>query len=125
MADEFRFVTIDELDRIPSLKSGTLHVDLATALGCVEMRPKVWYLSPGDSMRHHRQTAQEEFYFVLDGPARIRIGSDNQILDAPTGSAIRVPPSTPRQLLNDTDHEHVWLVVGAPPVEDDGRAVSA
>ena len=124
MVDEYRIANINELERIPSPKSGTPHVDLVSALGCVEMRPKVWFLSPGDSMRHHRQPEQEEFYFVLDGPARIRIGSDDRILDVPTGTAIRIPPSTPRQLLNDTDTEHVWLVVGAPPVEDDGRAVS-
>jgi hypothetical protein len=33
---------------------------------------------------------------------------------------MRIPPETRRQILNDTEGEHVWLVIGAPPVEDDG-----
>lgn len=120
MADEYSMVYVDDVDRQPSHVSGTMHVDLVAELGCTEMRPKVWYLSPGDAMSFHRQTEQEEFYYVLDGPGRMRIGDET--MDVPTGTAVRIPPETPRQVFNDTDdEEHVWLIIGAPPVEDDGR----
>jgi mannose-6-phosphate isomerase-like protein (cupin superfamily) len=111
-------VQVDELERVPSASSGTPQVDLVEALGCTEMRPRVWYLSPGDAMSYHRQAEQEEFYYVLSGPGRMKI--DEEMIDVPEGAAMRIPPETRRQILNDTEGEHVWLVIGAPPVEDDG-----
>jgi quercetin dioxygenase-like cupin family protein len=114
-------VQVDDIDSEPSAGSGTLHVNLAEELGCTKMRPKVWYLSPGDAMSFHRQTEQEEFYYVLDGPGRIKIGADEEIHDVPTGTAVCISPETPRQVLNDTEDDHVWLVAGAPATTDDGR----
>lgn len=104
----------------PSAASGTLHVDLVSACDCTEMRPKLWYLDPGDAMSFHRQTDQEEFYYVVDGPGRLRI--EEEYLDVPEGACVRIPPETPRQVLNDTEAgRHVWLIIGAPPTTDDGR----
>lgn len=120
MSDDYEMISVTDAERNPSSVSGTPHVDLVSELGCEQMRPKVWFLSPGDEMSFHRQAEQEEFYYVLDGPARIKIGADEEIHDVSTGTAIRIPPETPRQVLNDTDGEHVWLVIGAPPTEDDG-----
>ncbi|WP_254546835.1 cupin domain-containing protein [Halomarina pelagica] len=122
MSDEYTAVRVDEVERKPSASSGTDHVDLVERLGCTEMRPKVWYLSPGDAMSYHRQTEQEELYYVLRGPGRMKIGGE--LVDVPEGTAVRVPPETDRQVLNDTDGEHVWLIVGAPPATDDGRPAS-
>ncbi|WP_129115334.1 cupin domain-containing protein [Halegenticoccus tardaugens] len=117
--DEYSTVRVDDAERKPSASSGTMHVDLIERLGCTEMRPKVWYLSPGDEMSYHRQTEQEELYYVLDGLGRMRI--EGELIDVPEGTAVRVPPETSRQVLNDTEGEHAWLVVGAPPTADDGR----
>jgi mannose-6-phosphate isomerase-like protein (cupin superfamily) len=122
MADDYSLTRIDDLEPEPSASSGTMHVNLVEALGCTEMRPKVWYLSEGDAMSFHRQSEQEEFYLVLEGPGRIRIGDDTHT--AEVGTAIRIPPETRRQIRNDGkggDGDHVWMVVGAPPVPDDGR----
>ncbi|MCQ4332104.1 cupin domain-containing protein [Natronomonas sp. F2-12] len=122
MSDDYSMLAVEEAERKPSSVSGTPHVDLVSELGCEEMRPKVWFLSPGDEMSFHRQTEQEEFYYVLEGPGRMKVGADGETSDVAEGTAVRVPPETPRQILNDTDDgEHVWLVVGAPPTEDDGR----
>ena len=112
-------VQVDDVEPKPSQVSGTSHVSLVEQLGTTEMRPKVWYLSPGDALSHHRQTEQEEFYYVLSGPGQIRI--DDELVSVEEGTAIRVPPETPRQVRNDTEGEHVWLIIGAPNVEDDGR----
>lgn len=120
MADDYSLIAVPQTERVPSSVSGTPHIDLVAELGCTEMRPKVWFLSPGDEMSFHRQEVQEEVYYVLAGPARIRIGEEQAVLDVETGTAIRIPPETPRQILNDTEGEHVWLIIGAPPAEDDG-----
>jgi quercetin dioxygenase-like cupin family protein len=123
MSERYSMVRVDDVEQKPSQVSGTSHVDLVEELGTTEMRPKVWYLSPGDALSHHRQTEQEEFYYVLEGPARIRIDGDEP-MDVEEGTAIRIPPETPRQVLNDTAGEHVWLIIGAPNVEGDGRPAS-
>lgn len=121
MSNDYSMLDVMAAERKPSSVSGTLHVDLVSELGCEKMRPKVWFLSPGDEMSFHRQIDQEELYYVLDGPGRMKIGADEEIMDVPEGTAVRVPTETPRQIYNDTDDEHVWLVVGAPSTEDDGR----
>lgn len=124
MSDGYSMIEVSKREAEPSAISGTMHVDLVEALGCTEMRPKVWYLSEGDSMSHHRQTEQEELYYLLSGPGRIRI--EDEYIDIREGSALRIPPETPRQVLNDGQggpDEHVWLVIGAPNVLDDGRPV--
>jgi quercetin dioxygenase-like cupin family protein len=102
----------------PSEGSGTPQVDLADALGCEAVRARVWRLSPGDALVHHRHREQEELYACLRGPGRLYV--DRERVTVPEGGIVRVPPPTPRQLFNDTDREHEWLVVGAPPVERDG-----
>jgi quercetin dioxygenase-like cupin family protein len=115
-------VQVSDLEPEPSTVSGTMHVELVEALGCTEMRPNIWYLSEGDEMSYHRQTEQEEFYYVLSGPGRMQI--EGEYIDVPEGSALRIPPETSRQVLNDGEgsaDEHVWLIVGAPNVIDDGR----
>lgn len=122
MTDDYSMVQVDDVEPTPSASSGTDHVDLVSELGCTEMRPKVWYLSPGDAMSYHRQTEQEELYYLLDGPGRMKI--EDELIDVPEGAAVRIPPETNRQVLNDTEGEHVWLIIGAPPTADDGRPVA-
>lgn len=120
MSNDYDMISVTEAERKPSKVSGTPHVDLVSELGCEKMRPKVWFLSPGDEMSFHRQEEQEELYYALEGPGRMKLGADEEIHDIPEGTAVRVSPDTPRQILNDTEGEHVWLVIGAPPTEGDG-----
>jgi len=121
MSEHYSVVQVEDLEPEPSAGSGTPQVDLIEALGCTEMRPRVWYLSPGDAMSYHRQAEQEEFYYVLSGPGRLKV--EDELVDVPEGSALRIPPDTRRQVLNDTEGEHAWLIIGAPPAEDDGIVV--
>lgn len=107
-----------------SEKSDTEHVDLTATLDLTEMRSRVWYLEPGhDRKGTHVHDEQEELYHVAAGPGRMTV--DGETITVPTGAFVRVPPETPRGLFNDTDEEHVWLVVGAPPVEHDGQRVDS
>jgi mannose-6-phosphate isomerase-like protein (cupin superfamily) len=112
----------EEAERTESEKSSSEHVDLTEGLGLTELRGRVWYLEPGhDRKRTHVHETQEELYHVMSGPGRMTVGGDT--VDVPEGAFVRVPPETPRRLFNDTDEEHVWLVLGAPPVAGDGRKV--
>ena len=54
----------------------------------------------------------EEFYFVVEGVGRIRVG--DQTLTVPTHGGVLIGPSQLRQVFNDTDREVLWLIVGAP-----------
>lgn len=122
MTDAYRAVELAGARRVRSEKSDTETVDLTAALALEAMRARVWFLEPGNERKPlHRHATQEELYYALEGPGRLRVGDET--LDVPTDTAVRVPPETPRKLLNDTDRPHVWLVVGAPPVEHDGRPI--
>lgn len=111
-------VNVETAERTPSKKSGTPRIVLTEALGLEKMRSNVWFLSPGDAMSRHRHGTQEELYVQLRGPGRMWI--DDELLDVPQGTVVRVPPETERQVLNDTEGEHVWLIIGVPPVASDG-----
>ena len=113
MADDYTRVDFDGTEPTPSPTSGTPRVNLTEALGLEEMRANVWYLSNGDAMSRHTEPVQEELYVVLRGPGRMRVGDET--LEVAEGEAVRVPPEAERQVFNDTDREHVWVIVGAPP----------
>jgi len=119
MADEYEMIDVEEAELTLSEMSGTRNIDLGEALSCEKMRPRIWFVEPGhDRKRYHSHGEQEEFYYVLSGPGRMKIAGETHTI--PEGTAIRISPDTRRKTFNDTDREHVWLVVGAPNVEDPG-----
>src|SRR3989442_879837 len=69
-------------------------------------------LPPESANTLHKHVRQEEFYFVLEGTGRIRVG--NQTLTVPKHGGVLVGPDQLRQVFNDTDAEVLWLIVGAP-----------
>ena len=60
----------------------------------------------------HKHIRQEEFYFVLEGTGKMRVGDET--VTVPRYGAVLVGPDQLRQVFNDTDNEVLWLVVGAP-----------
>jgi uncharacterized cupin superfamily protein len=118
MSNGYTLVDID--DPAEDGAAGTRQVDLTEQLGSTEIAARMWYLSPGEEISYHRETAQEELYYLVDGPGRMRI--DGDLIDVPDGAIVRLPPETPRQVLNDTgDAEHVWLILGAPAEKDEAE----
>src|SRR6267378_5611712 len=73
---------------------------------------RLWRLPPKSANTLHRHPRMEEFYFVVEGVGRIRIG--DQTLTVPRHGGVLVGPSQLRQVFNDTDAEVLWLIVGAP-----------
>lgn len=76
---------------------------------------RLWRYPPGSAGTWHRHVKAEEYYFVLEGTGRIRIGEET--LTIPKHSGVLVGPEMLRQVFNDTDAEVLWLMVGAPEQE--------
>jgi mannose-6-phosphate isomerase-like protein (cupin superfamily) len=81
---------------------------------------RLWRLPPKSANTLHRHPKMEEFYFVIEGTGRMRIG--DQTVTVPKHGGVLVGPETLRQVFNDTDTEVLWLIVGALEKEvDDGK----
>lgn len=86
------------------------------ALDSETVLPNLWRYEAGDTGSWHRQTEQEEVYYVIRGVVTLRIGEDDEVtLEA--GDAAVVSPEEWRQVRAETDVR--MLVVGAPPAQDD------
>ena len=106
MADQYEMIEVEAAELELSEKSGTRNIDLGEALGCEKMRPRMWFVEPGhDRKRYHSHEEQEEFYYVLSGPGRMRIAGETHTI--PEGTAVRISPETPRKTFNDTDREQI------------------
>jgi mannose-6-phosphate isomerase-like protein (cupin superfamily) len=73
---------------------------------------RLWRYPPKSAGTLHKHIRQEEFYFVLEGTGRMRVGDDT--LTVPRYGGVLVGPDQIRQVFNDTDAEVLWLIVGAP-----------
>ena len=73
---------------------------------------RLWRLPPKSANTLHKHIRAEEFYFVIEGVGRIRVGDDT--LTVPKHGGVLVGPGQLRQVFNDTDGDVLWLIVGAP-----------
>src|ERR1043166_3222487 len=73
---------------------------------------RLWRLPPRSANTLHKHVRSEEFYFVVEGVGRIRVGDDS--LTVPTHGGVLVGPNELRQVFNDTPNDVLWLIVGAP-----------
>ena len=76
------------------------------------MGARLWRLPPRSANTLHKHIRAEEFYFVLEGTGRMRIGEET-VTVAKYGGVL-VGPDQLRQVFNDTDEEVLWLIIGAP-----------
>ena len=73
---------------------------------------RLWRLPPKSANTLHKHIRAEEFYFVLEGTGRLRVGDET--LTVPRYGGVLVGPDQLRQVFNDTDTDVLWLIVGAP-----------
>jgi mannose-6-phosphate isomerase-like protein (cupin superfamily) len=73
---------------------------------------RLWRLAPKSANTLHRHPKAEEFYFVVEGVGRMRIGEETITVEKHGG--VLVGPAMLRQVFNDTEGEVLWLIVGAP-----------
>jgi len=72
----------------------------------------LWRLPPNSANTLHKHIRAEEFYFVVAGVGRIRVGDET--LTVPKHGGVLVGPSQLRQVFNDTESDALWLIIGAP-----------
>lgn len=108
----YRLITPEDLHWRPSNLMKIPNADFLERTGTENLAARLWRLPPKSASTLHKHIRQEEFYFVLQGTGRMRVGE--QTLTVPTLGAVLVGPDQLRQVFNDTDQEALWLIVGAP-----------
>jgi mannose-6-phosphate isomerase-like protein (cupin superfamily) len=88
------------------------NADYLERTGSHNLGARLWRLPPTSANTLHKHICSEEFYFVLEGVGRMRVG--NETLTVPKYGGVLVGPDQLRQVFNDTDAEVLWLIVGAP-----------
>lgn len=88
------------------------NADFLERTGSENMGARLWRMPPGSANTLHKHVRAEEFYFVLEGVGRLRIGSET--LTVPKHGGVLVGPEQLRQVFNDTNQDVLWLIVGAP-----------
>lgn len=88
------------------------NADFLERTGSENLSARFWRLPPKSASTLHKHIRQEEFYFVLEGTGRMRVGEET--LTVPRYGSVLVGPEQLRQVFNDTDAEVLWLIVGAP-----------
>ncbi len=105
------------------IKPGDLHwrpsnlmkipnADFLERTGSENMGARLWRLPPKSANTLHKHLRAEEFYFVLEGTGRLRVGDETLTVQRYGG--VLVGPEQLRQVFNDTDAEVLWLIIGAP-----------
>ena len=108
----YTFIKPDDLSWRPSNLMKIPNADYLERTGSENLAARLWRLPPKSASTLHKHVRQEEFYFVLEGTGRMRVGDET--LTVPRCGAVLVGPDRLRQVFNDTDAEVLWLIVGAP-----------
>jgi len=88
------------------------NADYLERTGSENLGARLWRLPPRSANTLHRHIRSEEFYFVLEGTGRMRVGETT--LTVPRLGGVLVGPREMRQVFNDTDEEVLWLIIGGP-----------
>ena len=88
------------------------NADFLERTGSENLGARLWHMPPRSANTLHKHVRAEEFYFVLEGTGRIRVGEET--LTVPKHGAVLVGPDQLRQVFNDSDEEVLWLIIGAP-----------
>ena len=88
------------------------NADFLERTGSENLSARLWRYPAKSAGTLHKHIRQEEFYFVLEGTGRIRVGEET--LTVPRHGGLLVGPDQLRQVFNDTDADVLWLIVGAP-----------
>lgn len=88
------------------------NADYLERTGSEKIGARLWRLPKGSASTLHKHIRAEEFYFVLEGVGRMRVGEET--LTVPKYGGVLVTPDQLRQVFNDTEAETLWLIVGAP-----------
>src|ERR1044071_8706196 len=96
---------LSNLMRIPN-------ADYLERTGSENLSARLWRLPPKSANTLHKHIRAEEFYFVVVGVGRMRVGDET--LTVPKHGGVLVGPGQLRQVFNDTENDVLWLIIGAP-----------
>jgi mannose-6-phosphate isomerase-like protein (cupin superfamily) len=102
----------DDLHWRPSNLMKIPNADFLERTGSENMGARFWRMPPKSANTLHKHIRSEEFYFVLEGTGRMRIGEET--VTVPKYGGVLVGPDQLRQVFNDRDEEVLWLIIGAP-----------
>lgn len=88
------------------------NADFLDRTGSEHLAARLWRLPPRSASTLHKHVRQEEFYFLLEGTGRMRVGEETITVQKHGG--VLVGPDQLRQVFNDTDADVLWLIVGGP-----------
>ena len=110
--DGYFLIKPEDLFWRPSNLMRVPNADLLEHTGSENLGARLWRLPPKSANTLHKHIRQEEFYFVLEGTGRLRVGDET--LTVPKYGGVLVGPDQLRQVFNDTEAEVLWLIIGAP-----------
>ncbi len=113
--DGYRLIAPGDLAWRPSNLMRIPNADYLERTGSEILGARLWRLPPRSANTLHRHVRAEEFYFVVEGIGRMRVGDET--LTVPRLGSVLGGPSVLRQIFNESDSEVLWLVVGAPETE--------
>jgi mannose-6-phosphate isomerase-like protein (cupin superfamily) len=113
--DGYQLIKPDDLQWRPSNIMQIPNADFLERTGSQILGATLWRLPPKSANTLHKHVRAEEFYFVVEGVGRIRVGEET--LTVPRYGGALVGPRLLRQVFNDTESEVLWLIVGAPEAE--------
>jgi mannose-6-phosphate isomerase-like protein (cupin superfamily) len=108
----YHLITPEDLSWQTSRMMQIPNADFLERTRSENLSARLWRLPPKSASTLHKHIRQEEFYFVLEGAGRMRVGDET--LTVPKYGGVLVGPEQLRQVFNDTEAEVLWLVVGAP-----------
>lgn len=110
--DSYFLIKPEDLHWRPSNLMRIPNADFLERTGSENLSARLWRLPPKSANTLHKHIRQEEFYFVLEGTGRMRVGK--KTLTVPRHGGVLVGPNQLRQVFNDTEADALWLIVGAP-----------
>ena len=108
----YHLIKPEDLHWRPSNLMRIPNADFLERTGSENLSARLWRYPAKSTGTLHKHIRQEEFYFVLEGTGRIRVGDETLTVSRHGG--VLVGPDQLRQVFNDTDAEVLWLIIGAP-----------
>ena len=110
--DGYFLIKPEDLSWRPSNLMKIPNADFLERTGSENLGARLWKYPPKSAGTLHKHPRAEEFYFVIEGTGRMRIGEET--ITVPKHGGVLVAPKVLRQVFNDTNEEVLWLIIGAP-----------
>lgn len=118
----YRVITAEAAHWRPSNQMQVDNTNIGAQVGATTLGARFWRLRPGQTSTRHRHRLEHELYVLLEGTGRIRV--DDDLLTLAAHDCVLVEPDSVRQVFNDTDGDTLWLIVGAPPEQEEVSTLS-